>query len=892
MPSASLQQIATSLTLSVVVAASALAQETHWSFATAKRPAIPMPAGEQTRSVIDAFLLHRLAREDLSMSVAADRRTLIRRLSLDLTGLPPTPTEAAAFVADQRPAAYELLVDEMLSRPQFGERMALRWLDLARYADTNGYSIDGGRHMWAWRDWVIAAYNDNMPFDQFTVEQIAGDLLPDATESQRIASGFNRNHMNTHEGGTILEECRVAYVADRVKTTAVTWMGLTVGCAQCHDHKYDPISQRDYYRFFSYFNTITDKGNDGNAGVNSVPFVPVYDEEQKATLLRLRSEITKLESQLLSPDDELLVAQRAWELEQASIDHTEPILSQWRVMGPNQAATANEAFTKDFGPEAALDLDARDADGKPLWQLREDLVDGKPHALPAQRSAYYLHRTITTADATSVDLSLGSDDAIRVWHNGALVVDQNVRRGVKAGQELITLTLQTGENQLLVKIINDGGPGGVYFKMLRSGLPTEVITALQQSEADRSATDRDALLRYFRSTVAKLEAVRASIAKANAGIAAINAKPRTTAMVMEEQAMPRDTFVLVRGRYDVRGDRVTAGTPEFLPPLPDGAPKNRLGLAQWLVAPEHPLTARVAVNGLWQMLFGTGIVKTSGDFGTQGERPSHPKLLDWLATEFVESGWDQKALIRRMVTSGAYRQASHTSPELLAKDPENRLLARGPSFRLAAELIRDQALAVSGLLNNELGGPSVRPYQPKGLWREMSHFGSTPATEQIYVQDKGNKLYRRSLYTIWKRTVPPPTMLAFDAPSRELCTPRRGRTNTPLQALVLLNETGFVEAARHMAQRMLKEGGDYLATRIDFGFELATCRKPTTEERTVLMATFTREYMRFAVDREAANKLIAIGESPRDDTLDSAEHAAWTMVASVLLNLSETVTKG
>jgi hypothetical protein len=826
------------------------------------------------------------------MSPIADRRTLIRRVSLDLIGLPPTPTEVAAFVADQRPTAYELLIDKLLSRPQFGERMALRWLDLARYADTNGYSIDGGRHMWAWRDWVIAAYNDNMPFDQFTIEQIAGDLLPDATESQLIASGFNRNHMNTHEGGTILEECRVAYVADRVTTTAVTWMGLTVGCAQCHDHKYDPISQHDYYRFFAYFNTITDKGNDGNGGVNSVPFVPVYDDDQKAALLRLRGEIAEHELQLLSPDDELATAQRTWEQEQATLDHTEPVLGPWRVMGPNTAATANQAFTTDFGPEASLDLDSQDADGKPLWQLREDLVDGTPHALPAQRSAYYLHRTITTPHATSVDLSLGSDDAIRVWHNGTLVVDKNVRRGVAADQEQITLPLQIGENQLLVKIINDGGPGGVYFKMLRSGLPAAVVTALQRSKADRNEVDRNALLRYFRSTVVKLAPVRAAIAEANIGIAAISAKPRTTAMVMKEQAMPRDTFVLVRGRYDVRGDRVTAGTPEFLPPLADGAPQNRMGLALWLVDPKHPLTARVAVNGLWQLLFGTGLVKTSGDFGTQGERPSHPELLDWLTVEFVQSGWDQKALLRRMMMSDTYRQASHASPELLAKDPDNRLLARGPSFRLAAELIRDQALAVSGLLDPKVGGPSVRPYQPAGLWREMSHFGSTPATEQVYVQDSGDKLYRRSLYTIWKRTVPPPTMLVFDAPSRELCTPQRGRTNTPLQALVLLNETGFVEAARHLAQRVLKEGGYDLAERIEFGFELATCRKPTAKERALLMATFTREYKRFAADHEAANKLIVIGESPRDEDLDAAEHAAWTMVASVLLNLSETVTKG
>ena len=905
MLSASLRRIATSIALSVMATANASAQdpaatgaasaqdrETHWSFEAAKRPAVPNPESGQPRSAIDAFVAKRLAHEGLTMSPEADRRVLIRRLFLDLTGLPPTPAEVATFVADERPTAYELLVDDLLGRPQFGERMALRWLDLARYADTNGYSIDGGRHMWAWRDWVIAAYNDNMPFDQFTIEQLAGDLLPNATDSQRIASGFNRNHMNTHEGGTILEECRVAYVADRVKTTAVTWLGLTVGCAQCHDHKYDPISQQDYYRFFAYFNTITDKGNDGNGGVNSVPFVPVFDTEQTTTLRRLQGEIAQLESQLLAPDDELQAAQQVWEHEQANLDHSEPVLGPWRVMGPNKAATGNAAFATDFGPESDLDLDAHTADGEPLWQLREDLVDGKPHALTAQRSAYYLHRTITTAHATSVSLSLGSDDAIRVWHNGSLVVDKNVRRGVKADQELITLALQTGTNQLLVKIINDGGPGGVYFKMLDSGLPTEIATAVQRHDRDRSDADRAALMRYFRLTVPALEPVRSSIAKLQTEIAAIHEKPSTTVMVMEEQAMPRETYFLVRGRYDVRGDRVTAGTPEFLPAMPEGAPQNRLGLAKWLVDPKHPLTARVAVNGLWQMLFGTGIVKTSGDFGTQGERPSHPELLDWLATEFVATGWDQKAMLRLMVGSATYRQASNCSTELLAQDPENRLLARGPSFRLAAELIRDQALAVSGLLNTKLGGPSVRPYQPKGLWREMSHFGSTPATEQVYVQDSGDKLYRRSLYTIWKRTVPPPTMLAFDAPSRELCTPRRGRTNTPLQALVLLNETGFVEAARHMGQRILQEGGDYLASRIDFGFELATSRKPTSAERDILMATFTREHSRFATDREAAAKLLAIGEAPRDEQLDSAEHAAWTMVASVLLNLSETVTKG
>ena len=864
----------------------------HWSFVAPVRSAVPAVAGEPELQAIDAFVRARLVGTGLRAAPEADRRGLIRRLSLDLIGLPPTPAEVAAFVDDARSDAYERLVDELLARPQFGERMALRWLDLARYADTNGYSIDGGRHMWAFRDYIIAAYNENMPFDQFTIEQLAGDLLPNASARQQIASGFNRNHMNTHEGGTILEECRVAYVADRVATTAVTWLGLTVGCAQCHNHKYDPISQRDYYRFFAYFNTITDKGNDGDGGINSVPFIPVYDEAQQAELTRLREQLALHEQQLLAPDDEMQGAQRAWEVQQGSIEPTTPTLGPWLLSGPHQAATADAAFTTDFGPETKLDLAAQTADNQPQWQLREDFVDGQAHSLPAQRSAYYLHRTITTTQPTSVELSFGCDDAIRVWCDGELVLDENVRGGVAADEYLLTQALPSGEHQLLVKIVNDGGPGGFYFKMRRNGPPSDVLAALRVPENERSTEQQHVLLRYFRSTSATLQPVRAKMQQCQAAMQTITAAPRTTAMVMQEQAEPRETFVLLRGRYDMHGDKVTAGTPDFLPPPAAGTPGNRLGFAQWLVARNHPLTARVAVNGYWQMLFGNGLVKTSGDFGTQGELPSHPELLDWLAVEFVASGWDQKAMLRRIVTSKTYRQASHTSSQALAIDPDNRLLARGPSFRLAAELIRDQALAVSGLLQKQIGGPSVRPYQPPGLWREMSHFGSTPATEQVYVQDTGEKLFRRSLYTIWKRTVPPPTMLMFDAPSRELCTPQRGRTNTPLQALVLLNETGFVEAARALAQRILQEGGPYVATRIDLGFELVTCRKPTSQERDVLLATLAREHARFGRDRDAANQLLATGESPRDNHLDPVEHAAWTMVASVLLNLSETVTKG
>ena len=868
-----------------------LAQGDHWSFETPVRPEVPSVGDEWRRTPIDSFVFARLEDDQLQPNAEADRRTLIRRLSLDLVGLPPEPAEVEAFVHDADPDAYANLVDRLLARPQFGERMALRWLDLARYADTNGYSIDGGRHMWAWRDWVIDAYNQNMPFDQFTVEQLAGDLIPGATTSQRTASGFNRNHMNTHEGGTIAEEYRVAYVVDRVNTTGVAWMGLTLGCAQCHDHKYDPISQREYYEFFAFFNTITDRGNDGDGGKNSVPFMPVYDAKQLDTLARLRADLEPREAELLGPDPDLDSAQVAWEERERNTDRAAPQLTAWNMAGPFESATADEAFATDFGPESGIDLSAVDSAGQLLWQARPDLTDGEPHALSGARSAWYFHRTMTSSLNSPVDVSFGSDDAIRVWFNGAIVVDQNVRRGVAPDQERVTLDLRAGENVLLMKVINDGGPAGMYFKLNRSGPDDLVMSAVQRAADVRSPEDRDVLLRYFRSMTPELEPLRDEIAGLKNDIAAIKNDPMTTVMVMEEMEQARESFVLRRGQYDQPRDRVAAGTPSFLPALPDDSPPNRMALAEWIVRDEHPLTARVAVNGLWQMLFGVGLVKTSEDFGTQGEAPSHPELLDFLAVEFVESGWDVKAMLRLMVTSAVYRQSSHASSEAIARDPENRLLARGPVFRLPAELIRDQALAVSGLLVDTIGGPSARPYQPDGLWREISHFGSTPATEQVYVQDSGDNLYRRSLYTIWKRAVPPPTMVAFDAPNRELCTPRRLRTNTPLQALVLLNERGFVEAARALAQRMMIEGGSSVEDRVTLGFTLVTARPPSPAELAVLRGMFQRELLRYRADPDAASALLSVGESPRDAELDPVKHAAWTIVASALLNLSETVTK-
>jgi hypothetical protein len=664
----------------------------HWAFVPPRRPALP-PVADKTwpRNAIDHFILARLEKEGLKPSPEADRIRLIRRVTLDLTGLPPTPAEVDAFLADRGPSAYEKVVDRLLASPHFGERLALEWLDAARYADTHGYHIDAGRDMTRWRDWVIDAFNRNLPFDQFTIEQLAGDLLPDATLRQKVASGFNRNHMINFEGGAIPEEYLNAYIVDRVNTTSTVWLGLTVACAQCHDHKYDPISQKEFYRLYAFFHNVPENGLDGSKG-NAAPVIRVPTRQQE---------------------------RRQREL----------------------------------------------------------------------------------------------DEAIR------------------------------------------------------------------QAGADKAR-------------LAKLRQERAEVEKRI-----------PTAMVMQEMPRTRDTFMLVRGEYDKKGPKVTAGTPAALPPLPKGASANRLGLARWLVDPGHPLTARVAVNRYWQMFFGTGLVKTAEDFGAQGEPPSHPELLDWLAVEFMNptsaplgSGsrthWDVKALLRLIVTSATYRQSSVVTQLLLARDAENRLLARGPRLRLQAEFIRDQALAVSGLLNREIGGASVFPYQPAGLWQELaSRQDSKNWSAQFFVQSHGKDLYRRTMYTFWKRTSPPPTLVTFDAPDRETCTVRRSRTNTPLQALVLMNDPTYVEASRKLAERLMKQA-DTTDERITFAFRLVTARRPTSKEVEVLRRVFNRQMDVYREDTKAALKLLGVGEAPRDERLPPAELAAWTVVASVILNLDETITKG
>ncbi len=714
----------------------------HWSLIPPVTPPLPkVKKSSWPKNGIDPFILARLEQEKLPTSPQADKATLLRRVTLDLTGLPPTPDEVAAFLADKSPSAYEKAVDRLLQSPHYGERMALDWLDAARYADTHGYHIDSGRDMTRWRKWVIDSFNQNKRFDQFTIEQLAGDLLPQATTEQKIASGFNRNHMINFEGGAIPEEYHNAYLVDRVNTTATVWLGLTVACAQCHDHKYDPITQKDYYQLYAFFHNVPEKGLDGNLG-NAAPVLHFPTADEAAAQARLKSEIAAAETKLKQVEAELPGAQSIWEKE----------------------------------------------------------------------------RSATTADESHLTL-------VRI--------------------------------------------------------PAEKRTAEQVDELKKYFRDKH----YPALGAAKeaLQSTRRDLEKLEKGIA--------TAMVMSEMEKPRNTFLLVRGQYDKPGDPVTANVPASLPPLPAGSPTNRLGLAQWLVSPAHPLTSRVIVNRYWQMYFGIGLVKSAEDFGSQGEWPSHPELLDWLATEFQRTGWDIKQMQKLIVMSATYQQSSATTPELLAKDPENRLLAHGPRFRLAAEFIRDQALAISGLLNREIGGKSVSPYQPAGLWEELaSREDGKNWSAQSYTQSHGPDLYRRTMYTFWKRTSPPPTLATFDAPDRESCTVRRARTDTPLQALVLLNDPTYIEASRKLGERLMTEAKSD-ADRIAMAFRLAIARDPKALEKKVLLKLYDRQLAAYHADPASALKLLAVGESPRNEHLEPAKLAAWTMVASTVLNLDETITK-
>ncbi len=916
--------------------------EGHWAYTPAK---VTVPAKAKntpwTRDDIDGYILARLKAKGLTPSSEATRETLIRRLSLDLTGLPPTLVAIDDFLLDNSNDAYENLVDSLLASPAYGEHMAQSWLDGARYADTNGHQNDFHRIMWPWRDWVIGAFNDNMPYDQFVVEQLAGDLLPEATESQRIATGFNRNNKTVTEGGSIEEEWLVENLVDRVETTATMFLGLTMGCARCHDHKYDPISQREFYEFYAFFNSTEDKGfynaTRGNAGPQIL--LPTYAQQQ---------ELQKMEKKL--------AALRA-DLETARVGQTseyDPWIKSLRDATPAAEATAPvfEAKLRGSLPESALQT-SRD----PSWTTG---VLGSALALDGSAEA-----TLNLSQAVTFDRE--SPFSVALWvrpdGEGALfskMDEANAMRGVDTyvtdRGEIITHLVNTWDKNALktktgrvlrmgtwthICVTYDGSSKAAGIKVYVNGhaVPTKVekdtLTGpIDTSEALRlgqrtsslflkgaitgfqvfdQALTAEAIAPHI--TTALAAALPADISeeqdKALRGFleqnVAVAVRPQQEAynnferehrnykqtipgvMVMQERAEPRPTFLLKRGAYDApdTSEQLYPSTPDFLHAMGEGLPRNRLGLAQWLVDPANPLTARVATNRLWQMVFGRGFVKTAEDFGLQGSPPTHPLLLDALSVRFVESGWDVKGLLKSMVMSATYRQSSVLNADLLAADPENILYARAPRYRLSAEMIRDSALAASGLLSKKRCGPPAMPYQPLKLWEELAG----GASQGPYKQDTGENLHRRSIYTHRKRTVPHPTLSTFDAPSFEYCLARRARTNTPLQALALLNDTTYVEAARHLAQRMLTEVDGAPEDRIEYGFRLATGRRPTASERTTLATGLAGYMTKYGEDSEAAANLVANGDSPAPEALQKDTLAAYMTVAGVLLNLDETITR-
>lgn len=1081
--------------------------EDHWAFVPLAQaaeltpppaPLSPSPRRSATAKAIDGFVGARLSAAHLRPNEEATATTLIRRLHLDLHGLPPSPDAVRAFVRDQRPDRFERLVDDLLASPRFGERMALVWLDAARYADTNGFHHDNVRTAWPYRDWVINAFNQNQPYDQFLVEQLAGDLLPNATEQQKIATAFCRMHNINDEGGAIDAEYRVEAIADRIETVGTALMGLTVTCARCHDHKYDPITQEDYFGLYAFFNSVDERGvypnnleqargyparlsyKPGDLGARieakegelaaarsrldeatpeltaerdawrkefvdtlGVSWLPglrtvtanrsgtglapqpdgsflvlgrptsdrhtfeIATEETDIRLLlfealtdgslpqgRLATAshgnavVSYIEAEVISARDPtlrrtidwswawadheqangdfdlhnalradedgwalaghldkaprvaMLVADQPFgfdggsqvvvtvhyesqygshvvgrprvtlgrvEAPDALLEEFPTTLRDWWYAGPfeGEPADFDTAFAAEFAPQSVTGIDkGEDLGSGRKWQHKPDWRDATVVPLRGENAAHFIAREIFAPTARQLRLSLGSDDGLRVFLDGEEVHSNKVARGAAADQDTVTLDLTPGEHLLVLQVVNGGGPAGFYFR----ATPVEGGEPLTPQSAPVALLPRGllgeespyaALVQRFghewnESRSPTYAAMRTEIADLERESAAL-AEEAVPVIVMQELDEPRPAFVLDRGAYDgANKDRpVQRRPPAFLGgALPDGAPVNRLGFAQWLTQPDHPLTARVHVNRIWQMLFGRGLVATTENFGMQAEWPSHPALLDWLARRFVDSGWDQKALIRGIVTSATYRQSARRDPAAVATlqtvDPRNALLSHFPRRRLPAELVRDNALSIAGLLVDTIGGPSVRPYQPAGLWREVSIGGSS--NTRIFRRDDGDALYRRSLYTFWKRTSPPPQMSTFDAPTREFCVVRRGTTNTPLQALVLWNDEQFVEAARALATRTLAaEGSD--AERLAAAFMRCTSRAPEPDEAEVLDELLRDFRARYQGDDAAARALLEVGETSLPAAFDAGELAAWTMVANALLNLDETIVR-
>lgn len=885
----------------------------HWSFKAPARPGLPAVKNARwARNDVDRFILAGLEKEGLGPTREADRRTLIRRLSLDITGLPPSPAEVDAFLKDKNPRAYENLVDRLLESPHYGENFARWWLDLARYADSNGYQVDSTRSIWPYRDWVINAFNSNMGFDEFTIEQLAGDLLPNATLEQKIATGFNRNSKTNDEGGGDGEEYRTKAVKDRVATTSTTWLGLTMMCAECHSHKYDPTTQEDYYRFYAFFNNSTDAGN-----YSLEPTVAVPAPDVQAKVSYLHAQIAKTQSELRAAEGRMDADIAAWEKRIAGKTNV------WRTLElKNGVSVGGATLTNlDDGSVLATGLNAMydtvtfdsSTDLKNVTAvLLETLPDPSlPHNGPGRwgkTGNFILDEMGVYAGGTNLAFKRATADWEQEYYHAEHAVDRNSKSGwaiapkfgirhfliaefqkplADAEKLAFRFDQYHGNNHVIgrtrLSVTTETDPEALW------PLDADVVEILGIPANERTTEQVTKLRTAFRlisPTIRKLDRELFRLNEKETELASV----KYTTLVMQERPDRRETYVHNRGNFLDKGKVVTPGTPSFMKQLSTNEPANRLALAKWIIDPENPLTARVTVNRIWERFFGIGLVKTSDDFGLQGEAPSHPELLDYLATEFTRGGWDLKAIERLILTSATYRQGAELSEEALKKDVYNRLVSHGPRFRLDPEVIRDQALAVSGLLNPVVGGPSAYPVQPAFLWKEIGFLRPEVGMDE-WPLSEGPEMYRRGIYTFWRRVCTYPLFATFDAPSREVCTARRPRSNTPLQALAALNEQTLMEAARVFAQRILAEGGATDAKRIDFAFELCTARPPTRFEKSRLLNFLNQQSASYGSDSVGAEKMIALRPQQSPSQLNPSQLAAWTMVANVLLNLDETLNK-
>jgi Protein of unknown function (DUF1553)/Protein of unknown function (DUF1549)/Planctomycete cytochrome C len=915
----------------------------HWSFESIQDQPVPDSVADNAEwknSPIDRLLLASMVRRGLQPQRQADRSTLIRRVAFTLTGLPPTVEEVARFETDDSPNAYEAMVDRYLNSSAYGEEMARHWLDVARYGDTHGLHLDNDREMWAYRDWVVSAFNRNLPFDQFTIEQLAGDLLPNATTDQVVATGFNRCNVTTSEGGAIDDEFLFRYAVDRASTTAQTWLGLTAGCAVCHDHKYDPLSTSEFYSLYSFFYSNADPAMDGNNNTTP-PFLRLPSPEQNEQQANLRRLVETTRQALLQSATQHVASLTApgglgsvkldsssfidvWlddEFPQAaSLRNTSRNAATWTIPGQTDVPKGRRALKQVFGDryEQVIGL------------------GGNPRIIPNDPRLSFWVKLDEYEPTESVFLEVKTDKGTRRWtwadspeaasragSNPASIRGARPEPGRWHRMELDDASLEFASGAE-VQEIKIGHFGGISYW---DGLQIEGSSAAANDaryeldawwrsrkdkdtpfadgelakilkagpDAEKAAEARAEVAKFYFAFIApqipiELAQRRADWNAARVELICLDEQIPGT-FVFKDRSEPRQAYVMKRGQYDQKGDAVQPGTPAFLPKLAlpaEASRATRLDLAKWLLAPENPLTARVTVNRFWQQIFGVGLVKTSDDFGNQGTPPSHPELLDWLSHRFRTQGWNVKQLLKELVMTQAFQQSSEVIPDHLAMDPENRWLARGPRIRLDAEQIRDNALSVSGLLVPTMGGPGVKPYQPPNIWEPVGYGDSN---SRYYVQDHGDALYRRSLYCYIKRTAPPPFMSNFDAPNREQFCTRRERSNTPLQALQLMNDVQYVEAARKMAERMIRQGGYTDSDRIRFGFRLTLARTPDAKELDLLLASYKRFHQRFSQTPADATALLSVGESPANATLEPIELAAMTLVANLILNLDETVTR-